>query len=154
MRFRKYLLVPWIAIAIYALSSLFAGAAGIESYRDLLEERDMIFENLEELETLNQELEGTMDALLYDSETVKIRARELGYGEESERFIRIVGLPSVRYRRTGPGTVKTAAKPSYIPDKALRIVSVLAGVAVFLVFFTRDLFSGSAATRPRPSYPD
>jgi cell division protein FtsB len=152
MRFRKYLLVPWTAIAIYALSSLFAGAAGIGSYRDLLEERETVFENLEELEALNRELEGTMDALLYDSETIKIRARELGYGEETERFVRIVGLPSVRYRETGPGTVKTAASPLYIPDKILRIIAVLAGLAVFLVFFTRDLFSGSDATRPRPSY--
>ncbi|MDR0586016.1 MAG: septum formation initiator family protein [Treponema sp.] len=154
MRFRKYLLVPWTAIAIYALSSLFAGAAGIGSYRDLLEEKERIFENLEDLETLNQELEGTMDALLYDSETIRIRARELGYGEETERFVRIVGLPGARYRETTAGIVKTAAKPSYIPDRVLRIVSVLAGLTIFLVFFTRDLFSGSSATRPRPLFPD
>jgi cell division protein FtsB len=143
MRFRKYLLVPWVAIAIYALSSLFSGAAGIGSYRNLLAEREKIFENLEDLEALNQELEGTMDALLYDSETIRVRARELGYGEKAERFVRIVGLPGVRYRETSAGAVgfvKTAAKPRYVPDKVLRIVSVLAGLAVFLVFFTRDLF--------------
>ncbi|MDR0403496.1 MAG: septum formation initiator family protein [Treponema sp.] len=142
MRFRKYLLVPWIAIAIYALSSLFAGAAGIGSYQVLLGERERIFGNLEELETLNRELEGTMDALLYDSETIKVRARELGYGEDTERFVRIVGLPGARYRETAVGSVKTAAKPPYIPDKVLRIVSVLAGLAVFLAFFVRDLFGG------------
>jgi cell division protein FtsB len=153
MRFRKYLLVPWTAIAIYALLSLFTGAAGIGSYRDLLEEREKVFENLEDLEALNRELEGTMDALLYDAETIRIRARELGYGEETERFVRVVGLPGVRYRETAVGSVKIAVKPPYTPDKALRIVSALAGLAVFLVFFTRDLFSGSAATRPRPSYP-
>jgi cell division protein FtsB len=143
MRLRKYLLVPWLAISIYALSSLFTGAAGMGSYRKLLAERDMIFENMEDLEALNQELEGTMDALLYDSETIKVRARELGYGDETERFVRIAGLSSVRYRETSAGTVKTAAKPSYIPDKVLRIVSVLAGLAVLLVFFARDLFSAS-----------
>jgi hypothetical protein len=76
MRLRKYLLVPWLAISIYAFSSLFAGAAGMGSYREFLAERKLIFENMEDLEALNQELEGTMDALLYDSETIKVRARE------------------------------------------------------------------------------
>ncbi|MDR1507991.1 MAG: septum formation initiator family protein [Treponema sp.] len=153
MRFRKYLLVPWIAITIYAICSLFTGAAGIGSYRELLEEREMIYGNLADLEDLNRELEGTMDALLYDSETIKIRARELGYGEEPERFVRIVGLPGVRYREIEAGEVKTAKKPSYVSDKPLRVISVLAGLVLFLVFLTGDLLNGSAATRPKLSSP-
>jgi cell division protein FtsB len=141
MKFWKYLFVPWIIVACYALSSMVMGAAGIGPYRELRVEREKILDNLEELENINQELEGTMDALLYDSGAIKVRARELGYGEDMERFVRIVGLPAVRYRETSPGTVKNAEKPSFIPDTPLRIASVCAGLGLFLAFFIRDMLA-------------
>jgi hypothetical protein len=141
----KYLLVPWTIIACYALFSMAAGAAGIGPYRELRVEREKILENLEELEGINQELEGTMDALLYDSGVIKVRARELGYGEELERFVRIVGLPAVRYREISPGTVQTAEKPSFVPDTSLRIASVCVGMALFLAFVIRDMLAADKA---------
>lgn len=160
MRFRKYLLVPWTAVSFYAIASMIGGASGIGAYGRLLEERKKIVENLENLQGINRELEGTMDALLYDSEAIKVRARELGYGESGERFVRIVGLSGVRYRETSPGTVKTAAPSPHVPDTTLRIMSILAGCGLFLAFFIGDMlktggnFNGSSATQRRPSCPD
>jgi hypothetical protein len=154
MSFRKYLLVPWAAISLYAVSVLFAGAAGISSYKDLLLERNKILNNIEDLETINRELEATMDSLLYDSDAISVWARELGYGEDSERFVRIVGLPSVRHREIKPGTVKTAAKPGFVHDTPLRICSFFAGLCLFLFFFARDILNGSSATRIRPASRD
>jgi hypothetical protein len=84
-------------------------------------------------------LAGSADALLYDPETIRIRARELGYGEKNERFIRIVGLPSVRNRKIHPGTVKIAERPPYIPDFNLRITAIFAGLAVFFLLFVPDV---------------
>jgi cell division protein FtsB len=135
----KYLLAPWTAVAVYALSSLYAGSSGILPYRELLKERELILDNLEELELVNRKLEGSADALLYDSETIKLKARELGYGEENEGFIRIVGLPTVRKQNIQPGIVKTAGKPTGIPDLKLRIAALLAGLAVFCLLLIPDI---------------
>jgi cell division protein FtsB len=135
----KYLLVPWTAVAVYALSSMFAGTGGILPYRKLSEERELILENLEELKSVNQKLEGTADALLYDSETIRIQARELGYGGVDERFVRIVGLPSVRNRELRPGIVLGPAKPESIPDIYLRMLALFTGLVIFCLLLIPDL---------------
>jgi len=61
----KYLLALWVAIAVYALSSVLAGASGFSAYKQLAAERDKQRANIEALQNLNLELEGTMDALKY-----------------------------------------------------------------------------------------
>jgi cell division protein FtsB len=154
MRLRKYLLVPWLAVTVYALSSLFVGSAGLKPYQKLLAERDKVYENLEELERLNQELEGTMDALRYDSETVRVRAREMGYGGDNEHFVRIVGLPAVRYREIKPGAVQKAVRPEAVPDTPLRIVAGVAGLILFLLFLAKDMLDDDSRNiRPYPPFP-
>lgn len=139
MKLQKYLFVPWAAIVFYALSTLFFGPTGAASYKALLAEREEILENLEELERINLELEGTMDALLHDSETIKIRGRELGYGEKNEHFVRIVGLSGVRFREISPGKMKTAKKPVFVSDTPLRIISALIALGFFMLFAAGDM---------------
>jgi cell division protein FtsB len=144
----KYLLVPWAALIVYALSSMVAGTGGILTYRKLSEERERILENLEELKAVNQKLEGTADALLYDSETIKIQARELGYGGPDERFVRIVGLPSVRNREMRPGIVLGPEKPESIPDIYLRIVAICTGLAVLFLLLVPALLNKGSDANP------
>ena len=107
-------------------------------YSELLGERQKIMENLEKLNTINQELEGTMDALLYDPEAIRIRARELGYGETSERFVRIVGLPGNKPSEMKPGMIRTFIQPVFT-GKSYRIVSLCMGMILFALFLTGDL---------------
>ena len=140
MRLGKYLLIPWCMLAVYTLLSLYNGTAGIVPYRELLEERQTILENLEKLQTINQELEGNLDALLYDSETIRIRARELGYGETWERFVRIVGLPGGRPSELRPGMIRTAVHP--LPSGEFhRTVSICVGLILFILFCAGDLLA-------------
>jgi cell division protein FtsB len=141
MRVLKYLLVPWIAIAVYSVSSIITGAVGIFAYDELLKERERLQENMAELQLINQELEGSVDALLYDSDTIAVYAKELGYGAEDERFIRIVGLSSTQRHQVTAGTIRIAVRPEFTPDKTLRIIAFSVGLGLFICFVFHDLFS-------------
>jgi cell division protein FtsB len=131
----KYLIALWAAVAVYSISSVFVGAAGFSTYKQLAAERDKQRANIEALQNLNHELEGTMDALKYDSDTIQVYARELGYGAPREHFVRIVGLPGVKKQRMTAGQVTVPQKPDFIPDQTLRIYSICAGLGVFILLY-------------------
>jgi cell division protein FtsB len=138
MKIGKYLLVPWFSLAVYTVLSVYNGPGGIVPYRELQAERQKILENLDKLQLINFEMEGAMDALRYDPETIRIRARELGYGENNERFVRIVGLPGGRYTEMKPGMIRTTVLPSP-SGKAHRLIAICLGLLLFSLFLTRDL---------------
>jgi cell division protein FtsB len=133
----KYLIPLWIATAVYALLSIFTGTMGISAYTQLMEEWDRETKNLETLRHINRELEGTMDALRYDSDILGVYARELGYGSGDERFVRIVGL-GIPSPRIVPGHVVNAAKPSAVSDKPIRIISLCTGLVLLLAVILWD----------------
>jgi cell division protein FtsB len=138
MKLGKYLLVPWFSLVIYTVLTVYNGPGGVVPYRELQAERQKILENLDKLQQINLELEGAKDALHHDPETIRIRARELGYGENNERFVRIVGLPGSRYTEMKPGMIRTAVLP--IPSgKAHRLVSFCLGIILFSLFLAGDL---------------
>ena len=139
MKLAKYLLVPWLSLAVYTGLSFFGGAAGMKAYGELLGEREKILENLDRLEALNRRLEGAMDALLYDPETIRIRARELGYGGAEERFVRIVGLPGGRPSELRPGMIRAAIQPQTASVTAHRIISLCLGLLLLAFFVAGDM---------------
>jgi hypothetical protein len=90
-------------------------------------------ENMEDLKMINQELEGSLNALQYDSDTIAVYARALGYGSQNERFIRITGLPSVVKKRLSAGRQILPIIPQFVPDKTIHIISILAGLVTLLL---------------------
>jgi cell division protein FtsB len=150
MRFAKYLLVPWTAIVVYTCAAVFNGSSGLVPYRELLREREKLLANLEKLQQTNHELEGTMDALLYDSETIRVKARELGYGRGEERFVRIVGLPSARNRPLRAGFVMSAGQPFFTPDRTIQLAALCAALILFAVFVMLDTLSLKKGERGTP----
>jgi cell division protein FtsB len=129
----KCLIAAWIAAAVYAFTSIYIGTMGISAYNQLRAERDKQQANLENLQRINRGLEGTMEALRYDSDTLEVYARELGYGSKDERFVRIVGLRGTAAPQIPAGhVVSPAGPPRAVPDKTLRIVSACAGLGMFL----------------------
>jgi hypothetical protein len=87
---------------------------------------------MEELKHINSSLGGTIDSLRYDSDTIAVYARELGYGTREERFIRIVGLPSSSKKRVSAGQLLLHSLYQAIPDKTLRLVSVFCSLLLFV----------------------
>jgi len=147
MKLRKYLFIPWVMLAVYTILSVYNGTAGIVSYRALLAEREKIRENLEKLQLVNQELEGTLTALHSDTETIRVKARELGYGEQNERFVRIVGLPGGRPNNLRPGMIRTAILPAPVSVGAHRVITLCAGLLLFGLFLAADLCLFSSGSR-------
>jgi cell division protein FtsB len=128
MRFLKYLLSVWITLGVYTISSFFLGATGIYAYDQLVAERGKQVANIEALRDISRELEGVLNSLKYDSDTIRIYARELGYGRQDENFIRIVGLGGAKQRRTSAGQIVVPRKAAYIPDQILWFFAFCAGI--------------------------
>jgi cell division protein FtsB len=133
MRFLKYLLAVWITLALYTVAAFFGGATGTYAYDQLLAERNKQKLNIEALRSINQELEGTLNSLKYDPETIRIYARELGYGREDETFVRIVGLGGAKKQRTTAGQITVPKAPRHIPDRILWFFAFCAGMGTLML---------------------
>jgi cell division protein FtsB len=139
MKALKYLISLWTAVLVYSVFSLIAGAMGFSAYDQLREERRKQQVNLDNLERIHRELEGSRDALLYDSDLIAAHARELGYGREQERFIRIVGLPGTKKQQLSPGQIIFAARPEYMAEETIRLVSIATGIGMLLILCITEL---------------
>lgn len=129
----------WVSIIIYSFLSAFFGASGFSSYETVSAEKERLIENLEDLKMINAELGGSLDALQYDSDTIAVYARELGYGTPNERFIRIAGLPPVTKKKLSAGRQILPVIPDFVPDKTIHIISILGGLLVLLLLIIFDL---------------
>jgi cell division protein FtsB len=139
MRALKYLLVLWVFSAVYAGMSIAAGAQGFFAYDELLEEKKKLEANMETLRRINTELENRRDALLYDRDTIRVYARDLGLGERNEKFVRIVGLGQAGKALLLPGEVVTAEKPRSMENKTIGLIALFTALAVFTAFVIQDL---------------
>jgi cell division protein FtsB len=138
MRTIKYLAALWVGATVYALFSITSGPAGLSAYHQLEDERDKQLVNIEALELTNQELENAKNALLYDTDTLTVYAREQGFASPEEKFIRIVGLENTQKPKSSPGLVVSAALPQHIPHRNLRIFSFCASLSILICMGAYD----------------
>jgi cell division protein FtsB len=155
MKAVKYLAALWAGTAVYVVTTILWGPTGLAAYDQLEREKAAQQGNMTTLRQLNGELENTWKSLFYDRDLLTLQARELGYASAGERFVRIVGLEGTRRPRVDPGRVLSAAKPDYIPDLMLRIISFSIGAGIFTALglwdflrFCRRRAMGSAGETP------
>jgi cell division protein FtsB len=139
MRAIKYLLVLWVFAAVYAGMSIAAGGQGFSAYNELLEERKKQEANMETLRRINTELENRQNALLYDHDTIRVYARDLGLGERGEKFVRIVGLGQAGKALLLPGEVVTAEKARFMNNGTIGIIAIFTALAVLTAFVIQDV---------------
>jgi len=139
MRIFKYLFGIWAAIAVYTFFSFVAGPKGMSAYNFLLSEKEQQKENIRDLELLNEELERSRNNLIYDHDTLLVQARQMGYGYEDERFIRIVGLSGIKPIPAEVGNVYSAQKPDFIMDKFIKITAFCLGLLLFAFLLTMEV---------------
>jgi cell division protein FtsB len=139
MRTLKYVMPLWMGIVIYSVSAMTLGKTGLRSYDDLSRERDKQRLNLEKLSGIRENLLGVRDALKYDGDTIAVYARDLGFGSEDERFIRIVGLDSVHSPQIHEGEMVQVETGDFTDDKTLRVIALCAAGALFLFLLFTDL---------------
>ena len=139
MKAAKYLFPVWVGVLIYASLSFLFGAKGVSAHFQLEKEQKKQEANIESLRLTNQELEGTMNSLLYDKDTLAVHAREQGYASEQEQFIRIVGLGVTQKNNTSAGQVIIAADPQYTPERIHMIISFCAGASILICMLVFDV---------------
>lgn len=102
-------------------------------------EREKQIANLKELEIINEELEKEKTNLIFDQDTLMVHARQIGYAQENERFIRIVGLENLKTKPIMTGKVYFAGESHSISEKKIKIAAICAGLLVFSFLFMLDL---------------
>jgi cell division protein FtsB len=132
MNYFRILVSLWVSVAVYTISSIFFGATGIFAMQYLSAERDRLAENLSHLREINVELNGSLDALRYDKDTLALYARDLGYGKDDERFIRIVDLHQVSGNHQKAGEMLIPKRLKTLSEDLLRAISLLTGLSVYI----------------------
>jgi cell division protein FtsB len=135
----KYVMPLWMGIVIYSVTAMTLGKTGLRSYDDLSHERDKQRLNLEKLSDIRENLSGVRDALKYDGDTIAVYARDLGFGSEDERFIRIVELDSAHSPQIHEGDMVQVETSDFTDDKTLRVIAVCAAGALLLFLLFTDL---------------
>lgn len=134
MKLRYGMLSIWVVVAVYSLGSYVYGPTGLIAMHNLELQKKRLTSNLEQLEIIRQNLSYSVDALLYDRETLEVLARDLGYGKSDEYFIRISGADSILKNHYIVGGLVTAEAPSApLKENQLRIIAFALGILVFIL---------------------
>ena len=152
MKLSKYLIGVWVAVLIYAFFSLLGGPKGISAYNQLLSEREQQVANIEQLEFINEELENAKNNLLFDRDTMLVYARQMGYAQEDERFIRIVGLGNISSPPAMTGKTYMTKEPDFLSEKTIKIISICAGLLIFSFLLTLELIDRYTAKSQNRKY--
>ena len=96
MKFVRLVVSFYSAILLGSLLALFFGDAGMVAYNRLSSHLELLTENLENLERINDDLNGKFEELATDPERIRLQARELGYFEEDEKVLTVEGFPKKR----------------------------------------------------------
>jgi cell division protein FtsB len=137
MNVLKLLIAFWVAVLVYSAASLAVGPTGGLAMHSLSSEQDRLLHNMEQLRGINGSLEGSLDALQYDRDTLAVYARELGYGSKDEQFVRIVGVPSTGRKKIMAGNIVAVDIPESVRSSTLRIISTLAGAIALLIMILK-----------------
>ena len=89
----RLLLSGYAAFITYVVLSFLFGASGYLEMQRLSSYRELLKENLIELETIHNELSSKAYTLRSDSETLSLKARDLGYLRQNEGLILVSGAP-------------------------------------------------------------
>lgn len=91
MGFRLFISLS-VSVAVYFLLNVFFGAQGMLSYQELLDYRDRLSHNIEQMEDTRSRLTARAEELRTSAEAVRLEARELGYYEPGEQPVRVDGF--------------------------------------------------------------
>ena len=126
-------------LLVYSFFSFVFGQNGLYTRKHLEAELSRLSENRQALELANQNILKIKKNLMQDQDTLSVYTRQLGYGRENEKFIRIKGLNVAAHSGIHSGQVLYAVNPDYISDKLIKIIAICFGAVVLAFFIIRDL---------------
>ncbi|AEJ19442.1 Septum formation initiator [Gracilinema caldarium DSM 7334] len=151
MKLRYVMLSIWVTVAIYSLGSFCYGPTGILAMNHLIQQKEKLSTNIEQLGILQQNLSYSVNALLYDRDTIEVLARDLGYGKSDELFIRISSTESInKSRYIVGGLVIPEAYTPPLHEVTLRIIAIASGfiILILTIILGRTLKTNKATSKP------
>jgi cell division protein FtsB len=139
MRFLRYILALWTTLLVYTVFSLVLGQNGLYARKHLEAEYVRLLQNQESLQYTNREFHNIKNSLIYDQDAISVYARQLGYGREDEKFVRIMGLGIAANMEMSVGRVLYAEAPAFVPDSTIKLISAFFGLLVLAFFIIKDL---------------
>ena len=82
----------YIGVLCYFVVHFFFGAAGLNDYRQLMQHRDVLIDNVAELQKINWQLVQELKLLAADPDKILVLARDLGYFREGDHVIKPEGI--------------------------------------------------------------
>jgi hypothetical protein len=146
----KLLGAVWMGVCIHTLLSFTIGAHGKIAYDKLYGQYLRLMNNFTTIQSVNAELnsmgirlgakdDGTPNGIPADPETIRVKAWEIGYGQNGDHLIRIVDRTS--YDKVPPeaGEAITAFYPKGVPDYFVRATACFFGFVVLMGFCFQDI---------------
>ena len=139
----KYLLTFFIGTLIYVFLSIFFGQNSIRCFNHLKEQKVVIENQVDELESINQELAMELNALKYDKAVIAAYARKLDYVSDGEKLVKITGMPKSPSRLYDAGIIIRHEETTYLSEISCKIIAVLFSLMTLVTIFLYDLNKGN-----------
>ena len=131
MKLSKLFYSLFIGLAIYSLCIFFEGDTGLKSMARVESYRNLLKTNLENIKRINEELSIDFDALSSDSEMIRLKARALGYFDNSDHLVHIENW-NPGYNEYKPGFIIKKQYLSNVDEKQFRLIS-FSGALFFMI---------------------
>jgi hypothetical protein len=146
----KCLMAVWFGFFIYAALSICVGSKGLIVYRQLVQERERLMDNLEIIQAINNKLniqnilasaygDKPENLLPLDEDTILAETRKIGYGKEGEHLIHFIGISAETSAPLDAGKPEYAFRVKGIPDYVIKIISFVSASALFLCLILPDI---------------
>ncbi|MDR2782459.1 MAG: hypothetical protein LBB48_01215 [Treponema sp.] len=150
--FLKCLTAVWFGCFLYAVLAFTIGGKGLIAYNALTHERDRLRANFDNIRETNKRLNirnilfGSYEndpktPMPADADTILIEARSMGYGLSGENAIHFNGIERTEKKYIDPGTPEFAFRVKGIPDRILKIISVLSATSLVLCLILPDILA-------------
>jgi hypothetical protein len=115
--------------------------------KQLQEQKQSLSAHTASIEKTNDELSLEKIALQKDLDVIASYAKKLGYVSESEKLVKISGLPSRETHIFDPGTIMRHHEVKFIPEWLCKSCALTITVLVYFVLFLFDLQNGYISFR-------
>ncbi len=123
-RFR-FLTAAFAGTFAYVLFSVFAGPEGIFAVRQLEEQKELLYDNLLEIQNQITEQPIRLTALTADSDGIAAYAKKLGYVSEGEKLIKLSGFTESNDYTLETGVPKKMGTIRFVPDWICKLTGLL-----------------------------
>ena len=124
-----------IGTLVYVLVSLFCGQNGVWAESQLVAQKMNLWNNIAQIQKINDELSLEYTALTHDSEVISAHARRLGFVKDGEKLVKISGIPPKTQKAYSVGKYYKRDAIQYIPEYICKIIGVSVSLLCFIICF-------------------